>query len=142
MRRYWIAIALAAGLGLTGGVAVAQPAKPTAAALASSTDEAQASVASLVKARIEKIAAKAALAKQHAAELAEVDRVTRQKASWRKQAQLDKAKGKALATAKALTAIDGELRAIGTKLAAARTRLVASIDAELALLPDGARKRS
>ncbi len=146
VRRFLLAIAfttvVAFGLGLGAGVAAGQPAKPTAAALQQATDAAQTELATAVRERSAKVASKAALAKRHTAELAEVDRVTKQKASWRKQAQLDKAKGKALETGKALTAIDAELRAIDRRIATARKALVAAIDAELALLPDGARKRS
>jgi hypothetical protein len=143
MRRLWTTIALAVAFGLGAGVAVAQPARPaTGAALQTTTDAAQAQLAKDLRDRAGKVAAKAALVKRHAAELAEVDRVTRQKASWRKQAQLDKAKSKALETAKALTAIDAELRAFDARIARSRERLVAAIDAELVALPDGPRRRS
>jgi hypothetical protein len=146
VRRFLLAIAfttvVAFGLGLGAGVAAGQPAKPAGAAVQQATDAAQTELATAVRERAAKLASKAALAKRHAAELAEVDRVTKQKASWRKQAQLDKAKGKALETGKALTAIDAELRAIDKRIATARTALVAAIDVELALLPDGARKRA
>lgn len=68
-------------------------------------------------------------------ELDAVDRIKKQKASWRRDRELRDALSEANETARQLAAVTAELTKAQQRLAAARRDLVAKIDAELATNP-------
>jgi hypothetical protein len=111
----------------------AQPAGQGAATAAarSATDRAAAEVAGAATARSQKLTDKQRLARQYDAELAEIDRLKRTRASWRRDRQIAAKKAESQATARALAAVDGELRAADARLARARKAMIAAIDGEL-----------
>lgn len=72
-------------------------------------------------------------------QLATVDRLKKQKASWRRDRELNKAQADANDTAKRLTAIDNQIKSAQVALGKARSAAVIAIDAELAAGASGAR---
>lgn len=100
--------------------------------LTSVTDTALAKVRTSEKKRVELVKAKAALDGQYQRELAEVDKLKKQRASWRRDRQLRDKLASSLVTAnklvdatRAITKLDGVLKK-------QRKSLVKAIDAELA----------
>jgi hypothetical protein len=79
------------------------------------------------------------LAQRLAQQVAAVDALKKQKASWRRDRELNSAQATANDTATKLTAIDKQLAAAQTALATARRAEVAAIDAELKAGATGAR---
>jgi len=113
-------------------VAVADP--------ATDTDTLHDKVKATEKKRTKLASQKAVLAQQYASQLAEVDKLKRQKASWRRDRQLKSQLADSLETAKTLAADTKQLRALEKKLAKQRKAFLAAIDAELAAAPDAARE--
>jgi hypothetical protein len=75
----------------------------------------------------------------HEEQLAAIDRLKKQKASWRRDRELNKAYADANDTAKRLTAIDNQLKAAQAAVAKARGAVVMAIDAELGAGATGTR---
>ncbi len=65
-------------------------------------------------------------------QLATIDRLKKQKASWRRDRELNKAQADANDTAKRLTAIDSQIKIAQQDVGKARTAMVVAIDRELA----------
>ena len=84
-------------------------------------------------------AARSALAKTYAEQLEAIDRLKKQRASWRRDRELRDNLAAANDTATKLAAATNELAKANTALAAARRSLIAAIDAELATSPVPAR---
>ena len=72
-------------------------------------------------------------------ELLEIDRLKKQKASWRRDRELNKAQADAADTAKRLTAIDNQIKSAQQDVAKARNAVVIAIDNELRAGATGAR---
>jgi hypothetical protein len=72
-------------------------------------------------------------------QLSAIERIKKQKASWRRDRELNKAYADANDTAKRLTAIDNQLKTAQQTLGKARSAVVVAIDAELAAGASGAR---
>ena len=75
----------------------------------------------------------------HEEQLTAIDRLKKQKASWRRDRELNKAYADANDTAKRLTAIDSQLKTAQAAVGKARNAVVIAIDAELAAGATGAR---
>jgi hypothetical protein len=118
-------LVLAVQLAVAFGPGPAAPVVPT-------TDAAVAEVARVAEAQRRKIAEKRQLARRYDAELAELDRLKRSRASWRRDRQIAERKAASQATARALATIDQELRALGQRLGQRRQVLLAAIDRDLA----------
>jgi hypothetical protein len=80
-----------------------------------------------------------ALAKQYAVQLEAIDRLKKQRASWRQQRELRTSLTDANDTATRLAAATNELAKANTALAAARRQLQLAVDAELSAGATGAR---
>jgi hypothetical protein len=75
----------------------------------------------------------------HEEQLTAIDRLKKQKASWRRDRELNKAYADANDTAKRLTAIDNQIKVAQAAVAKARGAVVMAIDAELGAGATGAR---
>lgn len=84
-------------------------------------------------------AQRAALAKTYAEQLEAVDRLKKQRASWRRDRELRESLAAANETATKLGSATSELAKANTALAGARRALTAAIDAELATKPAAGR---
>lgn len=125
-------------LVLGTGVSVAR-AQPGAAAV---TERTRADVSAAIARRAAAASAKAALARQYQTQLAEVDRLKRQRASWRRDRQLRDSLAASLETAQALAAADRGLTQAERAVTQARRAALTAIDAELATHPDDPRQRA
>lgn len=115
---------------------VAQAAPVRAASVA---DRAAGRVYSLQNQRRGAVAEKQALARTHRAQLAEVDRLKKRRASWRRDRQLKKALADSQQTAALLSVVDRRIRVLDRELAAAQRKLHAAARAELDAGAGGAR---
>ena len=79
------------------------------------------------------------ISKQYAEQVAQVDRLKKQRSSWRQQRELRERLAEAQETANKLTAVTAELARANTALATARRTLVTAIDAEVAAGAGGPR---
>lgn len=104
--------------------------------LAKATDRALAQVQATEKKRAAKVAERAQLDQRYKRELAAIDRLKRQKASWRRDSQLRTQLSASLETAKKLGAATNAIALLDGQLARQRRALVAAIDAELATAGD------
>jgi hypothetical protein len=125
LRSVWLACVLA----------VAVP----AAAWAQSAEQAAVVVTGAEHKVASLLAQRGQLTARYQQQLAAVDRLKKQKASWRRDRELNAAQADANDTAKRLTALDGQLHAAQASVVAARTTAVRTIDAELATHPDAPR---
>ena len=126
LRTLWVTCVLT----VASATALAQsaPTPTTASAVATAqtaTTGAEQKVNTLVTQRTQ-------LATKLAQQVAAVDSLKKQKASWRRDRELNSAQATANDTATKLTALDKQLAAARTVLATARTKEVVAIDAELA----------
>ena len=109
------------------GSAMAQSAPVTAKAAAD---------ASVLDRKVSQLAAqRGALAKTYAEQLEVIDRLKKQRASWRRDRELRESLAAANDTATKLGAATNELAKANMALAASRRTLIAAIDAELATKP-------
>jgi hypothetical protein len=113
--------------------APAQP--PQAADLARATAREVATLAAIERERAQALAEKTRLARQYEGELQEIDRLKRQRASWRRDRLIRDQLRASHDTARALAAADQRVRRLDASLATQRGRLVAAIDRELAAAP-------
>src|SRR5688500_1201320 len=72
------------------------------------------------------------LRRHHDAQLDAVDRLKKQKASWRRDRELNKAQADANDTAKRLTLLDNQIKLAQQELTKQRGTVVRAIDTELA----------
>lgn len=129
----WLFV-LVLAVGSTAGIARAQaPAAMTA------TARAQADAAALERKASQLAQQRGALAKTYAEQLEAIDRLKKQRASWRRDRELRDNLAAANDTAVKLGSVTAELGRTSTALAAARRALLAAIDAELAGKPVPAR---
>ncbi|MCB9560872.1 MAG: hypothetical protein H6708_10735 [Kofleriaceae bacterium] len=138
------AAATAAGITATAAArARARLADADAAAtLGKATDRARATVRASEQDRATRLAARTKLARAYQAELGEIDKLKRQKASWRRDRLLRDRLASSLETAKKLSKASAELTILDARLLQERRALIAAIDAELAAGPAAARTAS
>lgn len=115
----------------------AQPARaPSAAAASTAPSAVVANAHRGVRAAEQRLATltkqRAELRRRHDVQLGAVDRLKRQRASWRRDRELNKAQADANDTAKRLTALDQQIKLAQRRLGTARNAVVIAIDAELA----------
>ena len=122
------------------------PAAPTAVAqagaevtVASSTDRAVSAVFASERTRRRLLSEKTRLRGIYNQQLAEVDRLKRGRASWRRERQLKTQKAKSQTTAVQLAHTDVQLRKVDRQLRTLRTRMIKAIDKELAMTPSAQR---
>ncbi len=120
-------------LAVAPATVLAQPARPVA------TARAQDELRSAERKVIQLTAQHNALATQYAAQLEAIDRLKKQRSSWRQQRELRTSLSDANDTATKLAAGKAELAKANTTLATARRALQASVDSELASGPTPAR---
>ena len=113
---------------------------PQAADLARATAREVATLAAVERERAQALAEKTRLARQYEGELQEIDRVKRQRASWRRDRLIRDQLRASHDTARALAAADQRIRRLDASLATQRGRLVAAIDRELAAAPTAERR--
>lgn len=82
---------------------------------------------------------RAELRRRHDEQLTAIDRLKKQKVSWRRDRELNKAQADANDTAKRLTALDHQIKLAQQALGKARSAVVIAIDAELAAGATGPR---
>lgn len=114
-----------------------QPPSPT-----SNTNRTIARVVALDKDRRAAAARKDALARQQQSQLAEIDRLKRRRASWRRDRQLETQLAESQQTASQLAGLDRRLRDLDRALQAAHRQVVAAIGAELRLSPPSSPTRA
>lgn len=129
MSRWFLALVLA--VASATGIAHAQSPQ--------TTQRAQSDTVVLEKKAGQVGAARSALAKTYAEQLEAIDRLKKQRASWRRDRELRDNLAAANDTATKLAAATNELAKTNTALATARRSLIIAIDAELASKPVPAR---
>ena len=102
-------------------------------------DKARSVAAAAEHKRAQLAAQRAPLAARYQQQLAAIDSLKKQKASWRRDRELNGAQANANDTATRLTALDKQIAAAQKAAAAARKAVVAAIDAELAAGASGPR---
>jgi DNA repair exonuclease SbcCD ATPase subunit len=107
----------------------AQPARPTATL---TVEDAQTHLRGAEQKLARLTQERAQLRRHYDEQLGAIDRLKKQKASWRRDRELNKAQADANDTAKRLTASDASIRLAQQELARARNAAIAAIDAELA----------
>jgi len=138
--RWWLVLILTVASATAWGQP-AQTAVATAPGAAASTDRAQAE-SQAAERRVGQLAAqRASLAKRYQDELDTIDRLKKQKASWRRDREVSASMSDAKETADQLTAATRELATAQTALATARKQLLASIDLELKGSPSATRAK-
>jgi hypothetical protein len=120
---------------VASATAWAQPAQPSPAAV----DRAQVTAKSADQKLAELSAQRVQLRRQYDEQLNAIDRLKKQKASWRRDRELNKAQADANDTAKRLTALDNQVKLAQQNAAKAKTAVVVAIDAELGAGATGAR---
>jgi hypothetical protein len=136
LRRFSLIFALAMAIPAVGWAQSAPTPAKTAAAKPTPSpavvDKAQAAVTTAEKTIATLIAQRGQLTARYQQQLAAIDRLKKQKASWRRDRELNTAQADANDTAKRLTALDASLHKAQRSLLDARTVAVRAIDAELA----------
>lgn len=115
---------------------------PQAADLARATAREVATLAAIERERAQALAEKTRLARQYEGELQDIDRLKRQRASWRRDRLIRDQLRASHDTARALAAADQRVRRLDASLATQRGRLVAAIDRELAAAPAAERRQA
>ncbi len=113
---------------------------PAALAQAPRTDASAAEVTRLQRLRSARQGEKRALERTYEAQLGELDRLKRGKASWRRDREIRSSQADSQATAERLSRADQALRAIDAALRRQRQALIAAIDRELSLGPSPGRR--
>jgi hypothetical protein len=136
LRSVWLTCVLA----VASATAWAQPAQaPAAAAATAMVQQAQQNAKAVEQRLVQLTQQRVQLRQRYEEQLAAIDRLKKQRASWRRDRELNKAQADANDTAKGLTAIDNQLKSTQQALAKARSAVVLAIDAELAAGATGAR---
>jgi hypothetical protein len=126
LRSFWLTCVLAVTVPT---VAWAQASGKPAPAV---VDKAQSAVTAAEQKVTSLVAQRGGLTARYQQQLVAIDRLKKQKASWRRDRELNSAQADANDTAKRLTAIDTALHAAQRTLLASRSTAVRAIDAELA----------
>lgn len=113
-----------------------------ATALAAATARARSRLAETTRKRDKARADKAALARQYQTQLAEIDKLKKQRRSWRRDRLIRDRMGRSHTTAKKLAAWDRALRQHEGRVRAAKRAVVAAVDRELAASPGATRRAS
>ena len=140
LARIVIALSLAACIALGPSPAMSQANRPVAAPSLPATDRAAADVSRLERARVQKLSEKRMLERAYEAQLRELDRLKRSRASWNRDRQIRSNKAESQSTAARLSRADGELRTIDELLRRQRRALLAAIDREAATRPSPTRQ--
>ncbi|MDX2092809.1 MAG: hypothetical protein SFX73_33390 [Kofleriaceae bacterium] len=122
-------------LSVASATAWAQPAATPSIV----TAKAQADTSNLARRVAQLTQHRNALAKQYAEQVVAVDRLKKQRSSWRQQRELRDRLAEAQDTASKLTAVTADLARANSSLGTARRALVTAIDAELAAGAGGPR---
>ena len=135
-------LVIAASIALGPSPAMSQANRPVAAVppSAGATDRAAADTARLERARVQKLSEKRMLERAYEAQLRELDRLKRSRASWNRDRQIRSRKAESQSTAARLSRADSELRTIDELLRRQRRALLAAIDREAATAPSLARR--
>lgn len=128
LRRIWLVCLVL----VASSTAWAQPARPAATASAASVEQLQVRVRSAEQKVAQLTAQRTQLRRRYDEQLSAIDRLKKQKASWRRDRELNRAQADANDTAKRLTALDRSVRVAQQQLGSARRVAVAAIDRELA----------
>lgn len=131
LRSFWVTIALAMAIPAIGW-AQAVPAPAI-------VDKANAAVTGAAQKINQLVAQRGQLTARYQQQLAAIDRLKKQKASWRRDRELNGAQADANDTAKRLTTVDAQLQSAQRALLTARATAVRAIDAELAAGAKGPR---
>lgn len=107
---------------------------------ARATDQARQRVAALIAQRDRERAQKAELARVYEKQLAEIDRLKQQRASWRRDRQIRDRMSESHSTAQKLAGLDARVRELEAKVRKERRELLAAIERELAGAPAPQRK--
>ncbi len=138
LRTLTLALVAAGAFALGAGTARADagrsrlPAVRVAQAPSDAVTVAAGVVARAEKSRATIVAQRTALDQRYATELGEIDKLKRQKASWRRDRALRSKLAASVETARALAALASQVAAAEAELARARARGVAAIDGALA----------
>jgi hypothetical protein len=133
LRSFWVACVLTVALA----TALAQPAQqPTPAAF---VEKARESAKAVEQKLAQLTMLRADLRRHYDEELVGIDRLKKQKASWRRDRELNKAQADAADSAKRLDAIDKQIKTAQHDVAKARGAVVIAIDNELRAGATGAR---
>jgi hypothetical protein len=136
LRSVWLTCVLT----VASASAWAQPAQPTAAAaVAISVERAQQNAVAAERKVVQLTTQRVQLRRHHDGQLDAVDRLKKQKASWRRDRELNKAQADANDTAKRLTALDHQIKLAQQELTKQRGVVVRAIDSELAAGATGPR---
>ncbi|HEY5952083.1 MAG TPA: hypothetical protein VIV40_41585 [Kofleriaceae bacterium] len=136
LRSLWLTCVLT----VVSTAAWAQSAQPTTSVAATvSVPQAQQSAKAAEQQLVTLTNQRVELRRRYDDQLSTVDRLKKQKASWRRDRELNKAQADANDTAKRLTAIDNAIKLAQQDVGKARTGVVKAIDAELAAGATGAR---
>jgi hypothetical protein len=131
LRRLWLSCVL--------GVVAPAIASAQAAPSAAQVDKARTSVAAAEQKVGQLGAQRSQLTARYQQQLTAIDRLKKQKASWRRDRELNSAQADANDTAKRLTALDRQLAAAHQAVVGAKRAAVAAIDVELAAGAAGTR---
>lgn len=137
--RWLLALTVALAIAAPGVAAADVRPRVRVAQAPSRVDAAVATVARAQKALTALATERAAATRRYQGELAEVDQLKRQKASWRRDRALRGKLASSLETAKALTALADRVRLADAELTRAKAAAVAAIDGALATATPAAR---
>ncbi len=140
LARIVIPLIMAASIALGPSPAMSQANRPVAAQSAPATDRAAADTSRLERARLQKLSEKRMLERAYEAQLRELDRLKRSRASWNRDRQIRSRKAESQSTAARLSRADSELRTIDELLRRQRRALLAALDRESATRPSPARQ--
>ena len=131
--RFWLALALAMAPAVAWGQSAPAPA---AASHASATDGALAAERTAEQSVAQIAAQRGQIAQRYQQQLAAVDRLKKERPSWRRDRELREALSESSDTANQLAAVSARLAAAQAAMVRARSAAVAAIDVELAAGPD------
>ncbi len=135
-------LVIAASIALGSAPAMSQANRPVLAQppSAAATDRAAADTARRERARVQKLSEKRMLERAYEAQLRELDRLKRTRASWNRDRQIRSRKAESQSTAARLSRADSELRTIDDLVRRQRRALLVAIDREVAQRPSFARR--
>ncbi len=141
--QFFLALATTLQLWLGGAAVaptrVAQLAEP-APTPSQVTDRAADRVAAVRAQRQRAVTEKSRLAKRYEAQLAEIDRLKKSRASWRRDRMIRQQKADSLTTGRALQELDTEIRRLDGRLRSEQQALISTIDRELETRPAPTRR--
>lgn len=140
LRSFWLTCALAMAVPAVGW-AQSAPTPAKAAVSPAAVDKARAAITTAERTVATLTTQRGQLTARYQQQLAAIDRLKKQKASWRRDRELNTAQADANDTAKRLTALDASLHKAQATLLVARANAVRAIDAELAAGTTGARRQ-